>query len=368
VKITAPASRIAAALSLVAAAARPNQKRPTLGAVRLVAADGAVAFTGTDNDIAITASATAEIAEPGKAAIPNDQFTALIAAFAGDATVTITAMENGVSIVSGRSRYRLPVYPPNDLPAVPTIDKETGRCILSATDCVRLCGTQAAASTGERTRFYLNGIFLQSNKHELVSTACDGAMLIRVSTAADKFSEGRDLVVPSSAVDSVHGLLTKTKSKQITLRRSKRLIEITAPKFVFVSKLIDPGETGYPETERLIPQSNGTAVRCLRADLVASLSRLRAVATNDTQSLVTLCEGDGVLTVRLSRSPDDGDDCIMATGNGLNEVTLPISQLIKMLGEFSDPQVNLEASGLGPLVIRGDGKLALIARANWWTS
>ena len=66
------------------------------------------------------------------------------------------------------------------------------------------------------------GIFLQNVGGNLVSVASDGKRLMRVTVAAETFSEDRTLVIPTSAVTTLRGLLTRAKPKgcRARVRRS----------------------------------------------------------------------------------------------------------------------------------------------------
>lgn len=78
------------------------------------------------------------------------------------------------------------------------------------------------AASSETTRYFLCGIFLQNVGGNLVSVASDGKRLMRVTVAAETFSEDRTLVIPTSAVTTLRGLLTRAKPKgcRARVRRS----------------------------------------------------------------------------------------------------------------------------------------------------
>jgi DNA polymerase III sliding clamp (beta) subunit (PCNA family) len=222
------------------------------------------------------------------------------------------------------------------------------------------------ASNAEETRYYLRGIFLQSVGRELISIATDGKRLMRTGVAAASFSEGRDCIVPTSAITTLRGLLARTKPKTVTLRRSLRLFEVVAPDFQFVTKLIEPGDTGYPEVDFAIPKPATCPLYCARTDLIAVFRRLRAVATTDAAAtLATLSATNGQLVVALSRRPDDGSDHLVAEGD-LDRIVVQVRQLASLLDEFDEERVGLEAvSDKSPLVIRAGDKLALVERSYW---
>jgi len=366
-KITVTAGKIATSLALVASAARPNQKKPALGLARITTSAGEISLAATDLHTAITATVAASVLEPGQVAIPHDKFSALISGFAGNVVLTVTATETDTmaTITAGRSSYRLPMLGLDTLPEMPAIETATGEIEITTTDFLHLIGTVAAAETNQ-TRFYLCGCFLQSVGSNLNSVATDGTRLMQVGVEAASFSETRDCVIPTSAVAVICALLAKTKPKIITLRRSERLLAVTAPDFQFTTKLIDPGDKGFPETARVIPEPAPKPLRCSREGLLAVLRRLAAVATTDpTATLATLSGAEGRLSIILSRKPDDGRDDLVADGD-LDRIVVSVRQLAGLLDQFDDPLIGLEAvNDIAPLVIRAENKFALVARAHW---
>ena len=109
-------------------------------------------------------------------------------------------------------------------------------------------------------------------------------------------------------------------SPQITIRRSQNLIGFEAPSFSFTGRLID---FAYPEYEAAIPAPASNSVTCDRLNLIASLSRLSAVAQDTDLALVALSWGSGGrLDLHLARSPLDGADVIGRSARKSRDRTL----------------------------------------------
>jgi DNA polymerase-3 subunit beta len=354
-KFVAKASVLASALSLAAAAARKK------GVVRLVAGDGSVRVSCSDNAIASTATASATVHEPGQVAVSADRLAALVGSFAAGEPVTLSTTETMASIVCGNSRSRLPMIPWTDLPDVPAIDGEIANIEMSGAECLLLLEPLFAAAAKDSTRFYLCGIFLHTVGDQLIAVCTDGVRLIRVGVSAAEFSATRDLILPPVSATVLRWLVTRTKPDKVTLRRSQNLLAVTGPDFEFVSRLID---FKYPAYEAVVPVASPNAVTVDRAELLAALSRLAAVATADPPLLALSWTKAEPLKLFLARQPDDGADAIEAQVHGTANVAVPLSQLAAMIDEFNGERVQLEAAG--PLVIRSQGeKLALLMPSVW---
>ena len=85
---------------------------------------------------------------------------------------------------------------------------------------------------------------------------------------------------PMASIAAIIKLLTKTAVEDVRLRRSKSLLEVSAPGFILTSKLID---ATYPDYARVIPATPANSATVDHADLVAALARLDAVAEHETK-------------------------------------------------------------------------------------
>jgi DNA polymerase-3 subunit beta len=361
-RITATAAVLEAALKQAGMAAIRRAIFAAFGAVRFVA-DDELTIAGS-NDISIAAGVNADIAEAGHCAVAAEKIAALISSFKDTAEVTISATDSMMTIVSGNSRSRLPLVPWDNLPPPLAIEAQTGWTEIHGDELLTLLEPLAAASR-EETRYYLNGIFLHSVDHELVSVATDGTRLIRTAVAADTFSRSADLILPRENAAILQRLAKSIKpAEKVGLRRSGRLFAVTAPGLEFTTKLID---ATYPNYGRIIPAASNNAVTCNRAELLAALSRLEAVASAEVTPLVALAWEKDRLGLLLARQPLDGSDALDAQVAGHGRIAVSIEQFSGLLNEFSGARLRLEAANKrSPLLIRGDGnKLGLLMPCQW---
>jgi DNA polymerase III subunit beta len=272
-KIAAPAKALDAAMSLAVMAADKQLDTP----IRIIADRGTVGFCIINPRAAISVSTTAaaSMEETGSATISARRFAALLSGFGPRSNINVSTTETAVMISSGNSRYRLPLL--TDPRDGPVINPEIGRVELVTVDCLKLLDVVAAAGT-EKTRFFLNGVYLHSAYGKLVSVAMDGTKMLRVGVVADHFSDDNRLIIPAVAVKMLEKLLRRTKPQMVTLRRSNAVFSASAPGFEIVSGMFD---ATFPDYGRAVPAPNGSSASCQRADLIAVLSRLKAVAVGD---------------------------------------------------------------------------------------
>jgi DNA polymerase III subunit beta len=361
VKISASACVLSNAISLASAIKRGGD---TECLAHFAATEKVVVIRCTDKAFGtIATSLSMTVHEPGETAVSIGRLAALLSHFPANAKVEIETTATTLSVVSGKTRLRLPAVAVTELPSPITIDQEIGRVDISDADSLRLLEPLAVADPG-RSRFYLAGVFWHSVDDQLVAIATDGIRLIRTSIAATNFSDDRRLIVPKEVAVALRRLLQKAHAPRVVVRRSRGLIAFDAPAFSFTARLID---AQFPCYESAIPPAAANSVLCKRLDLLAALARLSAAAPNLDSALVALCWGDGrCLDMHLAQRPLDGADVIAADVRGSAQAALALDQFTGLLDEFGGEHVQIETANEQPVVIRGaGGKLGLIVRSKW---
>jgi DNA polymerase-3 subunit beta len=345
-KITAPAKAHDAAMSLAVMAADKQFDTP----IRIIADHGTVGFCVINPRAAISISTTAaaSIEERGSATISARRLAALLSGFGPRSTINISTTETAVMISSGNGRYRLPLLadPRSGL----VIKPETGRVELATADCIRVFDVVAAAGT-EKTRFFLNGVYLHSDGDKLIGVGMDGTKMLRVDVVADHFSDDNRLIIPVTAVKMLDKLLRVTKPETVTLRRSHAVFAASAPGFEIVSGMID---AAYPNYKKVLPPPNGSSASCQRAEMVAALTRLKAIAAADIPlMMLTWLDGEPI-RIFLAHEPDAGADAIAAQTCGSARMALSLAQLTAVLAEFKDHALLIEMTDRGVIIRQGD--------------
>jgi DNA polymerase III subunit beta len=355
-QITIPASAIDAAMNIVAMAVDKKADTPLL----IVADKGTVALSVNNPRAAISISTTtsAVTEEKGAATVSTVRFSGLLGGFSPRSIIAIKTTETAMMITSGAAKYRLPLFanPHGGL----VIDPEIGRVDLAAEDCIKLLEVVAAAD-GEKTRFFLGGVHLHSVAGQLVAVGMDGTKMLRVSVAAEEFSHDNRFIVPATAVNMVMRLLRLTEPDRVTLHRSRAVFAARAPGFELVTGMVD---AAYPDYRAVLPPDSADSATCQRAELLAALARLKAVATG-IMPLVALTWNDGgPIGLFLAREPDTASDPIVAQCLGSARMALSLAQLTALVSEFKDMALSLVAADRG-LIIQQVDKYGLLMSCAW---
>ena len=371
-KLVTPAKSLAAVLTLAASLAVVSDRRrksPTLEAIALDAGDdNNVVVSANLIDFALTVSVPVEVVEAtGSIAVDGQRLASLIASFPADASVTIASDGTTASVVCGRSRFKLPIFPLDDMPSLLTITDELGRLEFPRAYLLRMLGTPSIAVGNQPSRYYLTGIFLHVVDDALIAVATDGHRLVRV-IFPDSAGPIPGLILPQSAAKIILRLLANKQIEQIALRYSATLCAIDGPSFTFVSKLIDGV---FPDYGRVIPQPSGNMVIVDRDALLHSLDRLRNVADADKLAIIGGLRWSDApsLNLCLVKQPDAADDVIDAETTGTGRVGVNIRLLAELLDSFDGERVCLDTNGAsGPLLITNPSDpnyLALLMPCVW---
>jgi DNA polymerase III subunit beta len=161
--------------------------------------------------------APATVEEPGALAMPGQRLAALAVGFPAGETIHIGNDEAAARIACGRSRFRLPVIPQEDVPAAPAIAVEHGRVELTREEALKLFERPLFASDTEATRYYMNGIFLHDIDGALAAVGTDGHRLAEVVVSGTGGASQDGLIVPRIAVRIIIKLLGNKQNERIVV-------------------------------------------------------------------------------------------------------------------------------------------------------
>lgn len=276
---------------------------PLLGFGRFELDEGKLTITSTNLDQWLVSTTMVASEGNGHFLAPMHTLAAFAAKVAEGAQISIEH-EGGqapLRIKAGRASVTLPTLD-EDYPECFEMDGErTSRARLPAKLVDFLVETPRQAISTEKTRFYLNGIFLDPAPAEnaLFAVATDGHRLIRCRTdLPDELAAAPGVILPRQAVPVVLRLLKE--STDVDLAWSEQRLELRAGDFRFVTKLID-GQ--FPDYRRVIPNQFTATIEAKSDDIRASLDRLASVSDRTRATKLERISGGLMLTGGI---PDRG--------------------------------------------------------------
>jgi DNA polymerase-3 subunit beta len=279
---------------------------PILSNVLLSATKAALEMKATDLDLEVTEATPASVERGGATTVPAHLLYDIVRKLPEGAEVMLRTDDDGnsMSVISGRSSFRLQCLPQSDFPELSAGSFSHIFRIPAAELKGLIDKTQFAIST-EETRYYLNGIFLHAvesgGKLKLRSVATDGHRLARAEVEAPAGSEGMPgIIIPRKTVSELQKLIDDP-DVAITTELSDTKIRFTIGAVVLTSKLIDGT---FPDYQRVIPTGNDKALTIDRESFARAVDRVSTVSSERGRA-VKLSIANGQVTLAVN-NPDSG--------------------------------------------------------------
>jgi DNA polymerase III subunit beta len=279
---------------------------PILSNVLLRADGGSLEMKATDLDLEINEATPAMVERGGSTTVPAHLLYDIVRKLpeGGEVSLSTNAEGTSMSVVSGRSNFRLQCLPQSDFPEL-TAGTFSHSFRLPATAIRGLIDKTQFAISNEETRYYLNGIYLHvidvNGDLKLRAVATDGHRLARAEHDAPSGSEGMPgIIIPRKTVSEVQKLLDEP-DVIVTVELSESKIRMTIGSVVLTSKLIDGT---FPDYQRVIPSGNDKKLTIDRQSFAQAVDRVSTISSERGRAVkLAISDGNVVLTVN---NPDSG--------------------------------------------------------------
>ncbi|MEL6783358.1 MAG: DNA polymerase III subunit beta [Pseudomonadota bacterium] len=358
-RVTLERSNLLKSLNHVQRVVERRNTIPILANVLLRASGNELTLKATDLDIEVTEKTPASVEQDGSTTVPAHMLYDIVRKLPEGAEVMLSVGDDtGMSLVSGRSQFRLQMLPESDFPDLTTSEfSHTFR--MACADFKQLIDrTQFAIST-EETRYYLNGIYLHTveveGKSMLRAVATDGHRLAQAQTEAPDGADGiPSVIVPRKAVSEVQKLL-EAPDAFVTVELSESKIRFTVEQVVLTSKLIDGT---FPDYNRVIPMGNDKELVLDRATFASAVDRVSTIAS-DRGRAVKLSITDGQLVLSVN-NPDSGsaeEEIAVQYGADALDIGFNSRYLLDITNQLSADETTFMLNDPGsPTLIRESGE------------
>ena len=257
---------------------------PVLSHLLLRASEDRFHIAATDLEVSLTSWCGAEVEEEGAIAIQAKKLLEIIRASAGD-EVTLRIDQDGfMTILVGRSRFKIRGLPHEDFPTLPSIDD--AKPLRIPFDRFRgMIGKIFFAISSEESRFQLSGALLELKPDTLVLVATDGHRLALVESVVEGLEEAEGVLVPRKALQE----LQRFEGEDMEFRKSEHHLSFTVGRRQLICRIL---EGTFPDYERVISKDNPEHVVTERQTLAEVIRR------------VGLLTGDRTRAIRLELEPE----------------------------------------------------------------
>ena len=275
-----------------------RQTLPVLANLLVQVRDGKVSMTGTDLEVEMVASATAEETGEGEVTIPARKMFDIVRALPDGVRIDLKQSGERVALHAGRSRFTLATLPATEFPTIDEIEL-VERVRLPEAVLKDLMDRTAFAMANQDVRYYLNGMLLDLAENTLRCVATDGHRLAMAETEIEAgVGSRRQIIIPRKGVLELVGLFEAGEG-EVELEFGRNHLRVHRDDVVFTSKLIDGR---FPDYEAVVPIGADKTVDIERDMLRAALQRA-AILSNEKYRGVKLEVSPGTLRI-VAHNPE----------------------------------------------------------------
>jgi DNA polymerase III subunit beta len=332
---------------------------PILSNILLEAKDDQIVLFATDLEIGIRGAYKAEVAQPGGVTVSARKLYEIVRELP-EGTVTINSEGNhSVGIHAGKSEFKVLGLPPQEFPAMPTVESEPLVPIDRRTFSDLIRKTVFAAGDNN-ARYILNGIlvtcFMRGKKPALRFVGTDGhrlAVIERSLENAKAFPEEQSAIVPKKAAIEIKKLLDENEEAP-HFGVSKNQMIFQRGSLLLLARLM---EGSYPNYQQVIPKENEKRAVVKKNDLESALRRVSILSREKTSAVKLVLESGAIAL--SSSNPDMGEanESLKAQYGQEGLATgFNARYLLDALGAVDSEEVVLEfKDALSPCIIRQPG-------------
>ena len=257
---------------------------PILSHILLRASDDRLHIAATDLEVSLTSWCQAAVKDEGAIAIQAKKLLEIIRASAGEELTLRIEKEGVLTILVGKSIFRIRGLPAEEFPTLPNIrDEKPTRVPFQA---FRNMVTKVFfAISSEESRFQLSGALMQFKEGGLALVATDGHRLALIESAVTGMEEADGVLVPRKALQEIQ----RFEGEDLNFRSNEHHLSFTIGRRQLICRIL---EGTFPDYERVISRDNDRHVVTDRLELASVINR------------VGLLTGDRARAIRMELQPE----------------------------------------------------------------
>ncbi|KXJ56635.1 MAG: DNA polymerase III subunit beta [Colwellia sp. Phe_37] len=339
-------------LLLVSGAVERKSTLPILGNILFDVSGQSLTLTATDLELEMVAYATVDNhAEDGKITIPARKLLDICKSLPDDSMLTFEAVNDVIKISTGRSKYSLSTLPASDFPNIEEWQGDVEFKLLKS-ELLRLIESTHFSMANQDVRYYLNGMSIETEGHEIRSVATDGHRLAICKISNQELElPARQVIVPRKGILEIIRLLDPVdEAVQVFLGANH--IRIIDNEFSFTSKLVDGR---FPDYRRVLPRNGDKILNANKDELRQVLSRA-SILSNEKFKGVRLNFGNTELKITANNPEQEQAEEIIGIDFPYEEVEIGfnVSYVLDVLNAIKETDVKFTlADANSSVVIEG---------------
>lgn len=348
-KILVEKSNIEPVLRRLVGIVDKRQVIPILANVSIETGEGVITLRVSNLDMDAIDICPAAIATKGATTVDVHKLYDIVRGYPAGAQILLdlTTDDPRMVVSTGRSRFRLPVLPPTDFPAVNETDWQAV-IELPASELAGALAKSAYAAGQDASRYIFTGVHMHSTETGLRTVATSGFRLALADITVET-PGGISIIIPNKTVGEMQRRIADFEGDVTLSIRAGRLALRTGDAVVS-SKLID-GE--YPQYSRTIPQGDATVITVDADALNYAVSAASLVSAEKTPAMRISVENGAMIITGRGSDADAHDEIAVDYDGEQVEYMCSASAVADAVRALNADVVELEFRGpLVPMIIR----------------
>ncbi len=339
-------------LLLVSGAVERKSTLPILSNILFEVSGNSLTLTATDLELEMVAYAEIQNqGDDGKITIPARKLLDICKSLPDSSLISFEVIDETIKLSSGRSRYSLSTLPAADFPNIEEWKGDVEFQLLKS-EFLRLIESTHFSMANQDVRYYLNGMSIESEGHEIRSVATDGHRLAICKISNESLAlPARQVIVPRKGILEIIRLLAPVdESVQVFLGSNH--IRIIDSEFSFTSKLVDGR---FPDYRRVLPR-NGDKIFETNKDALRQVLSRASILSNEKFKGVRLNFSDTNLKITANNPEQEQaeEEIEIHFPYGDLEIGFNVSYVLDVLSAIKDENVKFTlADANSSVVIEG---------------
>ncbi|NPA81912.1 MAG: DNA polymerase III subunit beta [Epsilonproteobacteria bacterium] len=237
--------------------------------VLIDAKDSTIEIKATEKESGISIkSQNVKIDEEGKATANGKKILDIVKILK-DEDVELRTENNYLHISQKHSKFKLPMFNPNEYPSFPSIEDKAKFDIDNQT-LIKSIKKIAPAIDTNNPKYELNGalINIKDKKIDFVATDTKRLALVEIERENEK---PLSIIIPKKAIQSIQKLFFE----EVDIYYDQNMLIAKSSDFLFFTKLINGN---YPNYERVIPQTLNYKITLNRDKMIDSIKQVSIIS------------------------------------------------------------------------------------------
>jgi DNA polymerase-3 subunit beta len=326
-------------LSQVIGVVERRQTLPVLANFLISAQGNRLSITGTDMEVELIASVSAEVNQDGDITVPARKLVDIVRMLPDGVSITVSLETDKLTISSGPSRFTLATLPATEFPATDQV--ETLESVkIQEVALKKLLDKTSFAMANQDVRYYLNGLLFEFNDGSLRTVATDGHRLAVCDLEAPlDVAQNRQLIVPRKGVVELARMLGESEDN-VELALGKNHVRLVKGSTIFTSKLIDGR---FPDYAAVIPVGTDRHIKVDRNGFMHALQRAAILSNEKYRGVRLEAGGDALKIIAHNPQHEEAVEELEAELNFDNlAVGFNVTYLLDALTALESEQVTME--------------------------